>query len=1732
MTISTGYETNREFRNILNRPSPYFIGQKVYGRVYGDSEWYNCTVLKVARCDRSLTENKESGEYYLLDLEFEDGLMISEVEEHFVSIAKMKDSSSNYDTGVYQRGDYVEMYKVMSNDGLIWRRGRIAIDKKNGSYDLRFENGQDEFNVRGKYLRHHFRSKDKVDIRILGCNQWVKGHIVAAEKNGTYQVAYESDASNHWSNLLASNKNILVNAIPVVESSVVAKRLMPQGRQSARDKSKHVAAFIFHQVTSAYPGSIPTVHSIDLTDENFIVKAPTYDSLRSLGKEDNKIITSRVAHYPTLNTSTLPTTKVMNKDGAGSILKRFEQMNMDSNRDNDSNRFLAGSRVYIFDDKTNCYDLFLIESINPDLTLNVRNVKGNILFDVSAERVIGEADYLRENSLQINTDMLESTNDGYSVFKIGARVECRLDGSNGWFPAVVARRIGNGMYAVILDQEDHEREILCREIRVMGSSISQRHSPFPITDTSTPPPQRSLPTNNKLSHSGNYSDPGLHDLPGNFPSMVVSQVDYNILNHIEQLPLIGKQESEGSPLRPEDGRRYVSPVLREGTRVEYMPPNCSIVFQGCIQKLDHYKGLCEILLDDGSVVEGVDSSKVNPITKSLMRSPKQSYLNGYNGSGEHKFSNSNDLYAGIGPTTPTLVGKVDSSSDTKPSVATSTIGLSSPAPPPSRPPTSLRSTTSSPRAGMMISRVSTFPTLQNDALDTTKSRHALLSPNDDQHPSLVHIGLYYNFANFVHSPTQSNSCPFFFYMTINQPKMNDSFHFVLEIILPSVFSLSSSHRVVGHFSEQMVLRDHYFIDIQPLDLSVGTKQVLVPMFLSLHGDQVMTNADSSSASDNTPFVTRIEQDPPLVQLFLYHQCALVGCLECFLSVNSEVMNGVTKVLGFNNVAILQNNLGCCIASPSLYDIGILDASVTPLYHTASYVQFHTMNPINNAVASGSNRLMPLLVKSTNEFNRNFQYSSQVISLAQLSSHHLSSIVSKKVVSVMLFIDDFVSKFPSMERLFDHYPLLFNVINGTLSSQGQLVVFSIVIPQIMTTHQGRSLNSFLQSMNQSCPWPRNRVAISLVALPKPSFADMSQYLHLPYQRNATKSYWKNQQSMQVQQTIGDTNAIVDRQVKLLNITQNLQALSHCSEGILPSFFLLMPFDNGSVTAPIIINSDENGSSAIRDRSRMVQLNVPLLEFREYLFNVLISMSKNGKSIWYLNTSGDEFFSPSNCCLNSGGGNINSNILEDKAPIWAKPLRLELTWTDLLIFSPVVKLSILSMIVQRLLLADSNIDVTQAPLSSCGLSSLTNLVLNKMLPCHVNDIHVESLASYLVLFEFFDIIEDTFHRCQFSLLNQPAMFVEGQEQNREANPIGSSSAKFPSGSNVPVHEWHSIAHEITQQMLQNHDLFSYSFSGSSSFHGSTASVKSTGSQRESGRYPQVPQPNAWIVNYIVSNTILICERQFTQYNFFCSTTFIEVCHAVRMLLDGIGDPSIFHGSLDPLPSLHNKSTAGTTTYNATPVIINWLREAGLFCVTLVERESKGILYRRFLTSHIYDKHFRDWVHTLRQLKTTHLPVVDTSIRDGLTLGFTVVERNSNEREITIEISFKQLTILNSAHYKSGFASMDLATTKASGRALDDEICSHLVGAVGIVDPAQVSFTRDMLVNQGCSTWKDFLDLMEIIFSTTIISPLTVNTAANPYYDNLRKFLQDELQLPLLLALKLANFYTKYRESNCNN
>jgi hypothetical protein len=182
--------------------SSYREGDKVEARFKGKTRWFKGTIDSVNR----------DGTY---DVRYEDGDRERDViAEHIRSIdgADRRDresrGASTSSSTSYREGDKVEArFKGKTR----WFKGTIESLNRDGTYDVRYEDGDRERDVIAEYIRSidggarrdrdtrslspssssSYREGDKVEARFKGKTRWFKGTIESVNRDGTYDVRYE-----------------------------------------------------------------------------------------------------------------------------------------------------------------------------------------------------------------------------------------------------------------------------------------------------------------------------------------------------------------------------------------------------------------------------------------------------------------------------------------------------------------------------------------------------------------------------------------------------------------------------------------------------------------------------------------------------------------------------------------------------------------------------------------------------------------------------------------------------------------------------------------------------------------------------------------------------------------------------------------------------------------------------------------------------------------------------------------------------------------------------------------------------------------------------------------------------------------------------------------------------------------------------------------------------------------------------------------------------------------------------------------------------------------------------------------------------------------------------------------------------------------------------------------------------------------------------------------------------
>eukprot|EP00903_Cladosiphon_okamuranus_P008645 g8289.t1 len=170
----------------------YAVGEKVEARLGGRSRWFKATVER---------ENRD-GTYYLV---YAQGDRERAVDKNLIRSSGAaggegkRDEKSGTETVVAHRvGDEIEArYKR----GRKWYPGKVRAVNLDGSYDVRYQDGDFERNVEASFVRRiggasvdrtpsDFSAGDKVEGRFGGGSRWFKATVERRNRDGTFCLLY------------------------------------------------------------------------------------------------------------------------------------------------------------------------------------------------------------------------------------------------------------------------------------------------------------------------------------------------------------------------------------------------------------------------------------------------------------------------------------------------------------------------------------------------------------------------------------------------------------------------------------------------------------------------------------------------------------------------------------------------------------------------------------------------------------------------------------------------------------------------------------------------------------------------------------------------------------------------------------------------------------------------------------------------------------------------------------------------------------------------------------------------------------------------------------------------------------------------------------------------------------------------------------------------------------------------------------------------------------------------------------------------------------------------------------------------------------------------------------------------------------------------------------------------------------------------------------------------------
>ena len=158
------------------------VGDRVEANFGGRGKWYKGKV----------TQRHSNGTF---DILYEDG----DKERGVLAERVRAVGGANNDRGEFKKGDKVEANYAGKGK---WYKGEITYKNSNGTYDIRYNDGDKERGVAADRLRHvdggssrgnsKYRAGQSIQCRYGGRSQYFKGTIRSVNADGTYFVKYDN----------------------------------------------------------------------------------------------------------------------------------------------------------------------------------------------------------------------------------------------------------------------------------------------------------------------------------------------------------------------------------------------------------------------------------------------------------------------------------------------------------------------------------------------------------------------------------------------------------------------------------------------------------------------------------------------------------------------------------------------------------------------------------------------------------------------------------------------------------------------------------------------------------------------------------------------------------------------------------------------------------------------------------------------------------------------------------------------------------------------------------------------------------------------------------------------------------------------------------------------------------------------------------------------------------------------------------------------------------------------------------------------------------------------------------------------------------------------------------------------------------------------------------------------------------------------------------------------------
>lgn len=452
----------------------YRIGEDIEARFRGGHKWYVGVVRATNR----------DGSY---DIRYSDGDTEREIDP---SLMRRRGGASTASLASSADDDFLEGDNVEARRGgrSRWLRARVHRKRRDGTYDVRYEDDREERSVRKHLIRklgsrtavtssvsrskspgRRVASDDTVDVdpdftprgafsvgddveaRYKGGRKWYPGVLRTANHDGTFDILYKDGDDE---------RGVQASSIRGVTSASSQSRVVDDGAAGALDRDANDEFRAGDKVEARFSrGSRWFLATVERKNRD-----GTYHLLYDDGDEERNVSNGFIR-------------RIERRRSAGrSPDRQAVSGDYDSVpvvNDGSRSRLREGDHIEVWSRHRRMWQAGVVQAENRDGTYDVRYKDGQ------NERFVDRSLLRSRNRDVIEPLASDLDENGYS-FLSGDKVEARLGGRSRWYKATVERKNRDGTYHLVYVDGDEERRVERDLIRKRGEKVGEGDSRTPI----------------------------------------------------------------------------------------------------------------------------------------------------------------------------------------------------------------------------------------------------------------------------------------------------------------------------------------------------------------------------------------------------------------------------------------------------------------------------------------------------------------------------------------------------------------------------------------------------------------------------------------------------------------------------------------------------------------------------------------------------------------------------------------------------------------------------------------------------------------------------------------------------------------------------------------------------------------------------------------------------------------------------------------------------------------------------------------------------------------------------------------------------------------------------------------------------------------------------------------------------------------------------------------------------